>query len=314
MSGKDVRQQFADTMLEVGQEDPTLIVLVGDISHGVLQPYAKACPGRYYNVGICEPTIISMSAGLSNVGWRPVAHTIAPFLLERSFEQIKLDFCYHSLPGNLVTVGSAFDYSNLGSTHHCYDDFALIKSLQNTEIVYPGSAIEFDTLFKQAYTDDFLTLYRVPGATHDVEFSASDLELGKITKVREGTNLTILATGPQLQSAMDAVNGLVADGWDPEILYAHTVHPIDKEAVRASAAKTGRVITIEEHMEIGGVGDDVLRATRDMPNVFVQSLAIPGRFITEYGTYREHCETLGLTSEGIQKRVAEVFHSPNHVF
>ena len=300
-------------MLDVGQNDPMMIVLVGDISHGILQPYAEACPGRFYNVGICEPTIISMSAGLSNVGYRPVAHTIAPFLLERSFEQIKLDFCYHSLPGNLVTVGSAFDYSSLGVTHHCYDDFALIKSLQNTEIVYPGSAVEFDTLFKQAYSDDYLTMYRIPGATHDVEFSPSDLELGKIVKVREGSNLTILATGPQLQSALNAIDGLVADGWGPEILYAPTVHPIDIEAIRASAAKTGRVITIEEHMEIGGVGDDVLRATRDMPNVFVQSLAIPGRFVTGYGTYEEHCETLGLTADGIQQRVKETFHSPNFV-
>ena len=299
-------------MHDVGGTDPTLAVLVGDISHGVLAPFRDAFPERYYNVGILESAIISMSAGMSSVGLRPVAHTIAPFLLERAFEQIKLDFCYHSLPGNLVTVGSAFDYSNLGCTHHCYDDFALIKSLQNTEIVYPGSAVEFDMLFKQAYADQYLTLYRVAGANHDTEFSSADLKLGQAITVREGSDITLVASGPQLKSATDAVDGLIADGWDPEVVYIHTVHPIDVAAVRASSQKTGRVLTIEEHMEIGGLGDDVRRATRDMPDVIVESLAIPGRFITEYGTYEEHCEALGLSSEGIQRRVREAFSTPSH--
>lgn len=104
LNKKRIRQQFADTMLEVGQNDPNLVVLLGDISHFILQPFAKACPGRYYNVGICEPTIVSMAAGLAKVGFYPVVHTIAPFIVERSFEQIKLDFCYQQLDGNLVTV------------------------------------------------------------------------------------------------------------------------------------------------------------------------------------------------------------------
>jgi len=92
VSEKQVRQQFADTMLAVGQEDPDLVVMVGDISHGILQPFAKACPGRYYNVGILEPTMMSIGAGLARAGLFPVIHTIAPFLIERAFEQIKLDF------------------------------------------------------------------------------------------------------------------------------------------------------------------------------------------------------------------------------
>ncbi|MFQ5737780.1 MAG: hypothetical protein ACE5JX_02125, partial [Acidobacteriota bacterium] len=103
MTPKSIRRQFADTMLAVGREDSNLVVLVGDISHFILQPFAQTCPGRYYNVGICEPTIVSMAAGLAKVGYTPVVHTIAPFLIERSFEQIKLDFCYQQLGGNLVT-------------------------------------------------------------------------------------------------------------------------------------------------------------------------------------------------------------------
>ena len=89
---KKLRQQFADTTLELGTQDPRLVVLVGDISHGILQPFAKTCPDRYYNIGICEPSIVNMAAGLNKVGLIPVVHTIAPFITERAYEQIKLDF------------------------------------------------------------------------------------------------------------------------------------------------------------------------------------------------------------------------------
>lgn len=302
---KQIRQQFADTMAEVGAIDERLIVLVGDISHGVLTPFREKFPDRYFNVGILEAAIISMSAGLSATGFRPVAHTIATFLIERAFEQIKLDFCYQGLPGNLVTVGSAFDYSNLGSTHHCYGEFALLKTLQNIEITYPGTSLEFDLLFKQAYADELLTTYRIPGQSHGVEFNPSEIKLGKAIKVREGADLTIVTCGPQLRSALNAVDRLRSDGWDPEIIYVHTIRPLDVDLIRDSVSKTGHVLTVEEHMESGGLGDDVLRATRDIGNVLGASLAVPDRFITGYGTYDEHCEQLGLTADGIVNKVAD---------
>ena len=118
-------------------------------------------------------------------------------------------------------------------------------------------------------------------------------------------DLTIVACGPQLKSALNAVDRLKSNGWDPEIIYVHTIRPLDVELIRDSVSKTGRVLTIEEHLESGGLGDDVLRATRDIGNVRSASLAIPDRFITEYGTYDEHCETLGLTSDGIVNKVTD---------
>ncbi|MCJ7655822.1 MAG: hypothetical protein MUO97_11105, partial [Dehalococcoidia bacterium] len=287
---KDIRQQFADTILEVGQCDPNLVVLVGDISHFILQPFAKTCPGRYYNVGICEPTILSMAAGLSKMGFYPVVHTIAPFILERSFEQIKLDFCYQQLGGNLVTVGGVFDYSNLGCTHHCYGDFALLKTLPNTQIIHPASPLEFDTLFRQTYRSGKLTLFRIPSHQHAQEFSVSEIRFGKGIKVVEGSNLTIVVTGPQLRNAMATRETLSKMGWDAEILYIHTIRPLDMELICASVRKTRRVLVIEEHMQSGGLGDDVLRAVRDVSDLQFSSLSIPDVFVTGYGTYEDHCE------------------------
>lgn len=302
-----MRQQFADTMLKVGEQDKALVVLVGDISHFILQPFAQANPGRYYNVGICEQTIVSMAAGMAKIGLVPVVHTIAPFIIERSFEQIKIDFCYHQLGGNLVTVGSVFDYANLGCTHHCYGDFALLKTLPGTEIIYPASPLEFEILFYQAYRDDALTLYRLPVQQHGIEFSASDLQLGQGIKVTEGRNLTIVATGPQLRSALEARPVLANAGWDSEVIYLHTIRPLDVDMIRASALKTHHVLVVEEHMRSGGVGDDILRATADIESVHVRSLAVPDTFVTDYGTYEDHCARLGLTRDGIVEHITTAF-------
>ncbi|MEW6172094.1 MAG: transketolase C-terminal domain-containing protein [Bacillota bacterium] len=307
MTAKSIRQQFADTMLEVGLEDPNLVVLVGDIGHFALQPFAAACPGRYYNIGICEATIISMAAGLAKTGFVPVAHTIAPFFIERAFEQIKLDFCYQQLGGNLVTVGSAFDYPGLGCTHHCYNDFALLKTLQRTQIVYPGNPAEFDIIFRQSYRCDKLTLFRIPAHQHGQGFHAGEIQFGKGIKVTDGSNLTIVATGPQLDNAVAARDALSEMGWDAEILYIHTIRPLDSGLIRSSASKTRRILVIEEHVRSGGLGDDVLRATIDIPDIRYSFISIPDSFLTEYGSYEDHCERLGLTRNGILDKVRSDF-------
>jgi len=304
---KKIRQQFADTMLEVGKQDPNLVVLIGDISHFVLQPFAEACPGRFYNIGICEPTIISMAAGLAKTGFHPVVHTIAPFLLERSFEQIKLDFCYQKLSGNIVTVGSSFDYSNLGVTHHCYDDFSLIKSLQNTQIIFPATSIEFEILFKQAYKNKFLTIYRLPEHQHQQNIDSSEIEIGKAVKIVEGNDITIVVTGPQLKNAIEARKSLSNLDWDADIIYVHTIKPFDIETVRTSVEKTGRVLVIEEHNSIGGMNEDVLRAVYNINDLQFHSLGI-GPFIHDYGTYDDLCQKLGLSAEGILRAVANNFN------
>ena len=302
-----MRQQFADTMLAVGQQDPQLVVLVGDISHFILQPFAEACPGRYYNVGICESTIVSMGAGLAKTGFYPVLHTIAPFILERPFEHIKLDFCYQKLGGTIITVGSAFDYANLGCTHHCYCDFALLKTLPGSQIVYPAMPVEFDTIFRQTYRNGILTLFRIPGDQHKHEFSEKDIRFGHGIKVTEGRNLTVVATGPQLKNALAARDSLAGNGWDAEIIYVHTIRPLDVELIRESVSKTHRVLVIEEHMRTGGLGDDVMRATIDIPDIRYAFLAIPDTFISGYGPYEYHCEQLGLSREGIISTVQKEF-------
>lgn len=304
MNMKKIRQQFADTMLEVGQKDPNLVVLLGDISHFIMQSFAKACPGRFYNIGICEPTIVSMAAGLAKVGFYPVVHTISPFILERSFEQLKLDFCYQQMPGNLITVGSAFDYSNLGCTHHCYDDFAIMKSLPNTQIFYPASCDEFDILFKQSYNNRFLTLFRIPENQHEQNIDSAMIKVGKAIKISDGRDLTLIALGPQLKNAVEAAKILSRDNWDIEIIYIHTVLPLDITAIRESVKKTNKVLIVEEHNRFGGTGCDILNSVYDIENLQFSSIAIDS-FVHDYGSYEEICNDLGLSINGIIQAVSK---------
>ncbi len=306
---KSTRQQFADTMCELGQIDENLVVMVGDIGHGMFKPFAAAHPTRYYNIGILEPTMISMGAGLAASGLNPVIHTIAPFMIERAFEQIKLDFCYHKLQGNIVTVGSAFDYSNLGCTHHCYGDFALLKTLPGTEICFPASAVEFDQLFKQSYQNKHLTFYRIAGASHGVDFHPEDIVFGQGISVHEGDDVTFIATGPHLKTVLAAKDMLESKGIGVDIIYIHTIRPLDINLIRASVEKTKKVVVVEEHMRSGGLGDDVLRAIYDIPNLKFHSASIPDVFVTGYGTYEELCESIGLTPEALLTSINSWFES-----
>jgi len=302
MSVKSVRQQFADTMFEVGALDEKLVVVVGDISHGILQPFAKKYIDRYYNIGICEPAMMSLGAGLSKSGLTPVIHTIAPFILERSFEQLKLDFCYQQISGNIVTVGSAFDYANLGSTHHCYSDFALIKALPFAAGYVPGSALEFDVLFKSTYKNFALNIFRIPNFPHEIELDPKDVIPGKGIKVIEGSDITLIAVGAQLSSAFGAREKLLTKGISAEIIYLPTVQPMDTNLIKSSLQKTKLAVVVEEHMENGGVNEDVMRIALDIGECLIESVSIPNQFLTLYGSYHEHCEEFGLTADGVATR------------
>ncbi len=279
-----MRQAFADAMYEYGLVDPKLVVLVGDISHGILRAFAKSCPGRYYNVGIMEPTMVGMAAGLTISGLRPVVHTIAPFLIERSFEQIKLDFGYQQLAGTFISVGGAFDYSGLGCSHHTYADCALMKSIPGSVVMCPASPREFKDLFQQTYKDK-LAYHRL-SEKHGLNLNA---EVGRAIKIKDGGEVTVVAVGPQLKTALEA------DIRGAEIIYVHTVKPLDMDMIGASLDKTGRCVVLEEHSRIGSVGDEIARYGKPVCN-----LCLPDEFQRGYGSRQEHLMNLGFTAEAVR--------------
>ena len=306
---KSLRQEFADTVLDLGAEREDLVVFVADISHGILKPFAKEFPDRYYNIGICEPTIVSMAAGLSMAGLIPVVHTIAPFLIERSFEQIKLDFGYQDLGVNLVSVGGAFDYSKLGCSHHCYSDVALLSQLERSQIFLPGTASEFRELFRSTFDNGMINYYRLTENPHDVPIKPEMLTLGSAIRVIPGDDLTLAVVGAQLSNAFEVATGLSEEGISVELLYFTSLKPFDSEELQNSVEKTGALLTVEELSTRSGLFDRCLRAVAGIDGVKFGQLAIHD-FIHTYGTYQELCASVGLDTDGIRRKILELIEAP----
>lgn len=285
-------------MAEVGVADPELFILAGDISVYALRDFAAKCPGRFFNIGTREQSMCSAGAGLALVGFIPVIHSITPFVVERCFEQIKDDFCYQRLPGNIVSVGAGFDYAALGGTHHCYSDIALIKSLPRTQVFYAGSPIEFDQLFKQVYRSGYLNYFRVAGRAHGVSFGPDDIVVGRSIRAREGQDATLVCAGPLLDFALAAAEEVRP--LSLEVIYSPSIKPFDAENLRQSVQKTKRVIIAEDHSSFGGLADEARRALDGLGCSFqIKSLGINGDFIHEYGSFDHLADHVGLGKTAI---------------
>ena len=282
----------------MGAVDENLVVIVGDISHGLLGDFRNSFPSRYFNIGICEPAMVGVAAGMSKVGLNPVIHTIAPFLIERAYEQIKLDFGYQRISGNFVSVGSAFDYSKLGCSHHSYADVSLISHLPDSQVFLPGSPLEFEILFQDAYKQDKINYFRLTENSHDVEIERKSIKIGKGIKLRDGSTLTIITTGAALRNCMLAVSALEDLGHSVEVLYLPTLKPFDTEIIRESLRKTRRFISVEELSSHDGLYNLVLKGSAGLEGIKSQQLAI-SEFISGYGTYAEIQTRAGLAQHQI---------------
>lgn len=298
-----LRPIFAKTLSNLGAVDKNLVVIVGDISHGLLGDFRNSFPSRYFNIGICEPAMVGVAAGMSKIGLNPVIHTIAPFLIERAYEQIKLDFGYQKISGNFVSVGSAFDYSKLGCSHHSYADVSLISHLPNSQVFLPGSPVEFEVLFKEAYSQEKINYFRLTENSHDVEIDRKSIKIGKGIKIRDGSNLTLITTGAMLRNCMLAAEELEVLGQSIEILYYPTIKPFDNEIILESLRKTRKFVSVEEMSSQDGLYSLVLKASFGLDGVKGQQLAIT-EFLNGYGTYGEIQDRAGLS---LRKIIQAVF-------
>ena len=305
---KNIRQEFADTMLEVGKKNPNLIVMVSDISHGVLKPFAKSCPNQYYNIGICEQSIVNMASGLSKLNFIPVVHTIAPFIVERSYEQIKLDFGYQKLGVNIITVGGSFDYSKLGCSHHCYTDVSLMSHFSQSCIFIPGSAKEFNLLFKENYNNNKINYFRITNFAHNLDIKESSIKKGKGIVARKGEDVTIATIAPQLQTTLDTAKKLKKEkNISVEVLYFPTIKPFDERLVLESVSKTKKLITFEELSHQDGLHNLCIKSIIGINDIFVEQIAI-NDFIHSYGSHEDLCRSQGLDIKNLYQKVINLFN------
>jgi transketolase len=297
-----VRETFTETIYEVGKKDKNLCVLVSDISHFRLQKFAKENPGRYYNLGVCENSIVNVAAGLAHMGYIPVVHTYASFLIDKSFEQIKLTFGYNKLPVNLIAIGSGIEYSFHGVTHHSYIDSLLVKSVENSAVFNPGSTYEFDQLFKKAYNNNKINLFRATSKSHEIDLKNFDIKPGKGIKYCEGNDLTIICTGYHLKTAVESIEFLKKNNISAEVIYLPTIKPLDKDMILESVQKTSKFIVMEHQSEYGGLYSDiasVILKNKSKKIIQGKSLSLGNNFIHEYGTFEEHNKRLNFSNKGI---------------
>ncbi len=293
-----LRKIFAEVVTNQAKVDSRVVTIVGDISHGIFSEMRKSSPDRYFNIGICEPGMVSIAAGLASQGLIPVVHTIAPFLIERSYEQIKLDFSYQKLGGNFISVGGAFEYSKLGCTHHCYTDYSLISKFPNSQVFFPGSEEEFKTLFLDNYDNGLLNYFRLTEFPHDIEMSSKILS-GKAQKIRTGKKITIaVCGGAVLSRASEASDKLNANGIDLDLLYFHTLKPLDVSTVIESVRQTRKLLVVEENYETDGLFTAITSAIRGEFTYHARTLAISD-FIRDYGSYEYLVERAGLSVHDI---------------
>jgi transketolase len=293
IGGMPMRAQMARTIVDLLDEDPRLFVVLADITTDAFDSAARRHPDRVVNVGIMEQTMISLAAGTALEGFIPVCHTLVPFLVERPFEQLKDDFCYQRLGGNFVSSGASYDYSQMGMTHHGPGDVAILRTLPGMEIVVPGTATEFDRLFRQAYADGSPTYFRTSLAQNRED---RDVGFGRIEVVRTGARATVVAIGPMLDVTLQAVEDL-----DVTVLYATTLVPFDAPTLREMTPS--RTVVLVEPFYEGTLVADVVDAFGSEA-VRIQAIGVPRRVLTRYGTPEQHDEAMGLTPAGIRRRIS----------
>lgn len=297
-----LRQAFADTVHEISKNDDSTVVIVGDISHGIFGGFRAQFPDRYFNIGILEPAMTGIAAGMSKLGLNPIVHTIAPFLIERTFEQLKLDFGYQKLNVNLVSVGGTFDYSQLGVSHHSYSDVALVSHIPGSQIFLPGTSEEFQQLFRSSYQNYGIKYFRLTEHPHTEKLDYSTFEPGKSVLVQPGRDITLVVSGSgPLTESMKAVRDIA--GIDVEVIYTPSLKPFDEAFVRKSVSKTGKFLTVEElSSQSGGLFDCVMRSAPQGLPLYWDSIAVTG-FNHDYGDYWNLLRSSGIRAEAIKSKI-----------
>ena len=302
-------QEFAsETILELAREDPDLLVVTSDSrGSGKLVPFATELPNQLVEVGIAEQNLVGIAAGLASTGKKVFAVSPACFLTARALEQIKNDICYSNQPVTLVGISAGVSYGALGSTHHAIHDFAVLRAINNITIVAPGDAVESREAVRAAYassTPVYLRFgkFKLPPMHSD----DADVVFGKAITVRAGNDLAFIAAGEALPHAVSAAELLALDGIACRVISMHTVKPLDRDAVLAAARECNAVITVEEHMVNGGLGEACAAVLMEAgESAKFRLVGIPDEY-TVTGHQSEILKHYCISAEGLSQTAKEV--------
>jgi transketolase len=255
------REIYGRTLAEMGRTDDRIVGLTADLAKTTaIVHFADAFPDRFFNVGIAEQNMMGVAAGLARAGLIPFASTMAVFASLRAGEQIRTDIAYQNLPVKIIATHAGISFGHAGTTHHCTEDLAIMRSIANMTVIAPADGIETSRAVRACIGIPGPVYIRIGRGFEPPCYENEDypFEIGKAALMRDGTDITIICCGIAVLQSVQAAKTLAEeDKLSVRVVNMHTIKPIDREAILQAVTDTRRILTVEEHNVLGGLGDAV---------------------------------------------------------
>ena len=299
------RESYGNALAELGAQNPNIVVLDADLAGATKTGvFKKAFPERHIDCGIAEGNMMGVAAGLATCGKIPFASSFAMFAAGRAFEQVRNSIGYPHLNVKIGATHAGISVGEDGATHQCNEDIAIMRTIPGMTIISPADDVEARAAVKAAaeYVGPVYMRFgrlAVPVINDEANYK---FEIGKGITLKEGKDVTIIATGLEVNESLEAAKLLEADGISAEVINIHTIKPLDKELVVASAKKTGKVVTVEEHSVIGGLGGAVAEALSEEAPTKMLRIGMMDKF-GQSGPAKALIEYYGLDGKSIYEKV-----------
>ena len=300
---KATRQSYGEALAELGKENEDIVVLDADLSSATkTNIFAKEFPKRFFNMGIAEQDMVSTAAGMSTMGKIPFLSTFAVFAAGRAYDQIRNSVCYPKLNVKICATHAGITVGEDGATHQMLEDISIMRTLPNMIVISPSDDMQTKWAIKEAAKIKGTVYVRLSRlATPEIYNSQSEFEFGKGVQFGDGTDGTVIATGVTVAEALKAKEELANKGVNIRVIDIHTIKPIDKDIIVKAAKETNKIITIEDHNIIGGLGTAVCEVLSENYPTKVIRMGIKDRFGTS-GKAEELMKYFNITSEDIVKQ------------
>lgn len=297
MSKRATREALGEVLIELAEEHDNVVVIDADLAKSTTTAkFAAAYPDRFFDVGVAEQNMMCVAAGLATTGKVSFTGSFAVFAAGRAFEQVRNTIAYANLNVKLCPTHAGLTVGADGGSHQAVEDVALMRVLPNMKVIVPADFYEARGAVRASYSIPGPFYVRLGREPIESIFNESyQFEFGKAVKLREGSDITLIANGIMVSAALEATDLLASDGVSAELINVHTLKPLDTFAILESAAKTGAVVTAEEHTIIGGLGSAVAELLSEKQPTRLTRIGIEDRFGTS-GPAAELLEEYGLTS------------------
>ncbi len=289
-----MRKTFINTLIELARKDKDIVLITPDMGFSVLEPFFEEFPDRAINAGIAEQNAISIASGLALMGKKPYVYTIIPFLVERAFEQVKLDVAYMNTNVKLVGIGAGFTYGASGATHHAIEDISLMRTLPNMTVCCPGDNNEAEQIVRASILNNKPMYIRIGRHNRGI-FNNNTITIGKASIIEQGKDIAIITTSNMLPDGADYCKRLKKEGRKPYLISMHTIKPLDKELILDLINKNVEIQTLEEHSVIGGLGSAVAEVIAEScQGIKFKRIGVPDQFSHYIGSQKFIKKQFGL--------------------